>query len=325
MKKTIIISLSGLMMLLIALYIVTPTATLYRVLVGAERSLAGLELKRLTLPEFDIEYLRGGSGPPLVLLHGFGADKDSWNRLAGHLTPYFDVIAIDLPGFGNSSKDHQLDYSVSSQVARVKHITDALALSDFYLTGSSMGGYIAGNFAAQYPDKVKSLWLISPFGVENSATSEMFAATEQGQQPMVLPRSEAEFLALFDFLFVNPPFVPAPILDHLASNAQQKVTLNAKIFQQIHRMQQGKPNPEAPLDSVLSQYPDPVLITWGELDRVLHVSGAKGLQQAIPHAKVDVMTNVGHLPMMESPYATAQSFLAFTATPSPRDSKEPTG
>ncbi|SGZ05516.1 alpha/beta fold hydrolase [Moritella viscosa] len=311
MKKTLTISFSVLILLLIFIYIITPTSTLFRYMISSERSFAGLELERITVDELEIEYLRGGSGPPLVLLHGFGADKDNWNRISGYLVEHFDVIAIDLPGFGNSTRDIELDYDVFSQVARFKQITDALNLVEFNLAGSSMGGYIAGNFAAQYPSKVENLWLISPFGVVNSETSEMFAATQKGQNPVVLPRTEADFLELFDFLFVKPPFIPSPVIQHLALKAKERVKLNTKIFDQIHRMNNGEPQPDSPLDSVLKSYNGSVLISWGEKDRVLHVSGASALKQIIPHAKIEIIKNVGHLPMVEAPSAIAESFLSF--------------
>ncbi|MBD1557836.1 alpha/beta hydrolase [Vibrio sp. S9_S30] len=311
MKTILSLSLAGFIVITIIAYAVTPVPTLFRYIASAERSMAGLELKQVNVGELDIEYLRGGSGPTLVLLHGFGADKDNWIRLSGELVKDFDVIALDLPGFGNSTQSMALDYDVRSQVERVKQITEALNLAEFSLAGSSMGGYIAGNFAAQYPNAIEHLWLISPFGVENSEASEMFTATKKGENPMVLPRTEAEFLDLLDFLFVDPPFIPSPIVKHLASKAKERVEINTKIFEQIHRMKNGEPHPDLPLDRTLVNYSGPVLITWGEQDRVLHVSGASVLKQIIPHAQLDIVPNVGHLPMVETPSATAQSFLSF--------------
>ncbi|MBE1301388.1 MAG: alpha/beta fold hydrolase [Alteromonadaceae bacterium] len=295
----------------ILVYLLTPTAALYQFILNTERSLAGLELKKIEIDQLEIEYLRGGKGPVLILLHGFGANKDNWNKLSGHLVEQFDVIAIDVPGFGNSTKDFELDYDVLSQVDRVKRFTEALNLDQFSLAGSSMGGYIAGNFAARYPLLVDNLWLISPFGVRTTQLSDMFAATKNGEQPAVLPRNETEFMNLFTFLFVEPPFIPSPILRHLASEAKASADLNSKIFQQIHRMKEGEPNPDMPLDSVLREYEGQVLITWGGKDRVLHVSGAKVLKKTLPHAELDINENVGHLPILEIPSKTAETFISF--------------
>lgn len=307
----IVIALLSIIALFGVTYVVIPNVTLFNYLVKAERSIAGLELEQVIVDDLHIEYLRGGKGDPLVLLHGFGADKDNWNRIARHLSGKFEIIALDIPGFGNSTKDIDLDYDVSSQVRRLNKITADLGLTNFNLAGSSMGGYIAGNFAAQYPDKVNKLWLISPFGVAKSQTSEMFAAVRNGESPVVLARTDAEFTKLFNFLFVEPPFVPAPVVNHLAAQASLSADLNSKIFEQIHRMENGQPHPDLPLDKVMKQYTGPVLITWGQNDRVLHVSGAQVLKQIIPQAQIDVMQNVGHLPMVEQPKISAESFVTF--------------
>ncbi|WP_338593106.1 alpha/beta hydrolase [Shewanella khirikhana] len=313
MKKYLALGILGLIATMAILYAVTPVSTLYQYLIATERSIAHLEVKRLNVDELEIEYLRGGSGPTLVLLHGFGADKDNWSRIARYLVDDFDVIAIDLPGFGNSTKDISLNYDVGSQVARLKRITDVLGLDTFSIAGSSMGGYIAGNFAVKYPEAVKNLWLISPLGVEGAQASEMFIATQHGAAPVVLPRTDAEFSALLDALFVEAPFIPSPIVSYLSAKAVESVELNSKIFEQIHRMRDGKPHPDAPLDIVLTHYTGPVLITWGDKDRVLHVSGAAVLKGVVPQARVNILADVGHLPMVESPDVTADAFLAFAA------------
>ena len=315
MIKKLSIALASIILLLTTLYVMMPTATLFQFLINTERSVSGLKLQHLKIDELEIEFLRGGRGTPLILLHGFGADKDNWTRVSSYLTEHFDVIAIDLPGFGNSSSDITLDYDVFTQVTRLKHIVDALNIREFHLAGSSMGGYIAGNFSAQYPMNVKSLWLVSPFGVEGSEKSDMFTAIKGGQNPMVLPRTELEFIELLDFLFVEPPYIPAPIVTHLAKKAEERVALNTKIFEQIHRMKDGEAHPDAPLENVLANYSGPVLVSWGQEDRVLHVSGAGILQSTVPHAQVNIMADIGHLPMMEAPKETAHAFVAFALKP----------
>lgn len=302
-------------LLFTTLYLITPTSILFQYMIKAERSISGLRLQSLKTDELEIEYLRGGSGTPLVLLHGFGADKDNWNRVSSYLTEHFDVIAIDLPGFGSSGNNIALEYDVFSQVSRLKNILDILKIREFHLAGSSMGGYIAGNFSAQYPERIKNLWLISPFGVVGSEKSEMFYAIKNGKNPMILPRTELEFIQLLDFLFVEPPYIPKPIIKHLAIKAEQRVELNTKIYEQIHRMKNGEAHPESPLDQVLRNYNGSVLVSWGEKDRILHVSGANILQKIVPQAQVNIMANVGHLPMMENPKVTANSFLAFAIKP----------
>ncbi|QTS88914.1 alpha/beta hydrolase [Ectopseudomonas khazarica] len=311
MVKNILASASAIVAAAILVYLIAPDSKLYSYFVGIERAYAGLELKRLEIDGLEVEHLRGGSGHPLILLHGFGANKDNWNRISRYLVKDFDVVAIDLPGFGNSTKNPDLDYDVRTQVKRLKSIVNALNIDNFYIAGSSMGGYIAGNFAARYPENVQRLWLISPFGAQDSELSEMFEFTQNGGHPVILPRTSREFSELLDFVFVNPPYIPSPILNHLAAEFELDFYMNEKVFDQIHRMTDGMPHPELPLDKALTSYKGPVLISWGERDRVLHWSGSLALKKAIPHAEIKIMKNIGHLPMVESPAETAMSFLSF--------------
>jgi abhydrolase domain-containing protein 6 len=116
---------------------------------------------------------------------------------------------------------------------------------------------------------------------------------------------------LLGYLFVNPPYIPSPILDHLAAESELNFDVNEKAFDQIHRMKSGTPHPELPLEKVLASYKGPVLISWGKRDRILHWSGSLALKKAIPHARIEIMNNIGHLPMVESPAKAAMSFLSF--------------
>ena len=310
MKNTLYSLLALSVLVAIALTLI-PTATLYQGLVKLERKLAGFEPHRIQVGDQEIAYLRGGQGEPLLLLHGFGADKDNWNRIGGYLSEHYDVIALDLPGFGNSSKDVNGQYDVFSQVERVRQFAASLGLQRFHIAGNSMGGYIAGNLAAKYPEQVRTLWLLNPLGVMGSQTSEMFLAIKRGENPKVLARDKQEFNALFDFLFVDPPYVPGAMLTYLAEQAALSAGLNRIIFDQIHNLKDNEPQFDSPLDQALNGYAGPLLVTWGDQDRVLHVSGAAVIKELVPHSTVAIMQNVGHLPMLEQPLSTSESFIEF--------------
>jgi pimeloyl-ACP methyl ester carboxylesterase len=87
-----------------------------------------------------IVYLEGGRGESVLLLHGFGADKDNWNLFSRYLTKRYHVIAPDLPVFGESSKIWSDQYNISAQVERVHDFVKQLGLKSFHLAGNSMGG-----------------------------------------------------------------------------------------------------------------------------------------------------------------------------------------
>jgi pimeloyl-ACP methyl ester carboxylesterase len=290
------------MIVMTALYFMFPGLA-FTLAVKAERYAGGLEQYEVNIAGHRIPYLSGGRGEPLVLLHGFGADKDNWTRIAKYLNPYFRIIAPDLPGFGESSRDATARYAVADQVERVRAFVKALKLRSFHLGGNSMGGLIAGAYAARYPSDVETLWLLAPAGVTWAKKSELTERMEKGDNPLFIDTVE-DFDGLLDFAFVTPPNIPGPIKGFLAKRAVKNRAFNAKIFHDL------KENPLA-LEPLLKGLPVPTLIVWGDKDRLLHVSGAALLKSMMPKAEAIVMKNMGHLPMVEKPQKTAADFLAF--------------
>ena len=118
-------------------------------------------------------YLDGGTGPTLLLLHGFGATKDNFTRVAALLTGTYRVVVPDHLGFGESDKPEHADYSPVAQARRLRAFVQALGLGAVDLGGNSMGGHIAMTYAALYPDAVRSLWLIDAGGVWSGPQGEL--------------------------------------------------------------------------------------------------------------------------------------------------------
>jgi pimeloyl-ACP methyl ester carboxylesterase len=275
---------------------------------AAERGAAGLERKEIDIPGFHIVYLDGGQGDPLVLVHGFGADKDNWTRVAKYLTPHFRVIAPDLPGFGESSKPDSAHYSQTDQVQYLRAFVQALQLQNVSLGGNSMGGHIVGLYAATFPGEVKTLWLVAPAGVSTAELSELGALIKAGQPNPLLARTPEEFDRIVHFVMTDPPYIPGSIKKVLAQRAAANYELHSRIFQELLAAK-----PEDALEPRLKGNPVPTRILWGDRDRALSVTGAKILGGLLPHSSVTVMPGVGHLPMIEKPRAAAEDYLAFRA------------
>jgi len=139
-KVTIFALLAVVLGLVGFLYLAPEQAT--RLALDAERSHAGLTRKEITLPDgLRYVYLEGGSGETLILLHGFGADKDNFTRVARWLTPHYRVIAPDLPGFGESSHPADADYGPAVQAERMHQLALALVrLHQRRLAGRAIAG-----------------------------------------------------------------------------------------------------------------------------------------------------------------------------------------
>ena len=140
-------------------------ANLATMLIGLERFTSGLKRHVIQVGDHRIVYSEGGQGEPVVLLHGFGASADSWNRFAKPLTKHYRVIAPDQPGWGASTRLETASYAYPAQVERLHQFLSALGLKRVHLIGHSMGGFIASAYAARYPDEVITLGLIAPHGM----------------------------------------------------------------------------------------------------------------------------------------------------------------
>mmetsp|Transcript_19918 Transcript_19918/g.30673 ORF Transcript_19918/g.30673 Transcript_19918/m.30673 type:complete len:190 (-) Transcript_19918:567-1136(-) len=110
--------------------------------------------------------------PPLVLVHGYGGSAAQFFKVMKKLASKFYVIAIDLIGFGASSRPDDYDHttitaeeSVEYFVGYIERWRKAMELDLFYLAGHSFGGYIVGLYASKYPQHIKKLLLLSPIGV----------------------------------------------------------------------------------------------------------------------------------------------------------------
>ena len=276
------------------------------------RDKAGLVRSSLALPDGrEIAYLDNGRAddarPPLVMLHGIGASMDHWPRLARRLAERVRAVAPDLPGFGESDRDPDGDYSMTAQADAVVAFADALGLDRFHLAGSSMGGRIAAEIAHRYPDRLRSLWLLAPAGAEGERPSEMIEGLLAGEPVPLFSRTADEYAATLDYIMTRPPKVPKPALRVLAAESAEGYALNHTIFKAMSDEFVARPSTEVLLEGL----DVPTLITWGEDDRVLHPSGAATTAAGMPDATVEVMAETGHLPMMEDPEATAAAYLAF--------------
>ena len=276
-----------------------------RWLLGLERGRAGLVPGRISIPEGQVAYLSGGEGnaEAIVLIHGIGASKDHFTRVAKALTLKYRVVAIDLPGFGESGRDATLAYDIPSQAERVKEVVSALGIVRFHLGGSSMGGFIAMRYAAAHPDDVRSLWLIDPAGVtgaKESPVQEIYRTT--GRSPLFARRAE-EFDQVFAWVFAKPPLLPWAV-KHVTA---ERMVADEAFHQQIFKALVGSEG----INAVAPTIKTPALIIWGDQDRVLDLSGGQLLVKLLPHARLGVMPGLGHLSILEAPAAAADSYLKF--------------
>ena len=268
-----------------------------------EQRRAGLEEATARIPGFEMPYLHGGAGEPLLLVHGFGADKNNFTRVARLLTPHYRVVIPDLPGFGEASKPADASYAIADQVERLRQFAQGLGLKRVHLGGSSMGGFIATLWAAKYPHEVASLWLLAPGGTAAAYDSELRREYEKTGKILLVARTPEEHAAVRAVVMSRQPFLPYSFKRVLGERAAANFALHTKIFEQMGR--------EQALEARVARLDTPALVVWGAEDRVLNPRGADTLRALMPNAQFIVMPGIGHLPMIEAVSASAADYVAF--------------
>ncbi|WP_100638076.1 alpha/beta fold hydrolase [Marinobacter salexigens] len=281
--------------------------SIYETAIKFERSSAGLETSSIQVGDLTIAYLKNSDandGDTIVLVHGFGANKDNWTRLARELTDDFNVYAVDLPGHGESSKPLDLGYSLADQVGHLSRILEALGIKEMHMMGNSMGGGITALYAATYPDQIKSAVLFNPAGILEYE-NDMVGLVLAGDNPLI-PSQPGDFERLMDFALEKRPFVPWPILGVLEEKAIANQAVNKVIFDAI-----ADPDFEPLFRSTIKDIEDPLLIVWGKEDRILDYRNGPVFQETIPGSQLVILDGIGHAPMIETPEESAQLFLEF--------------
>lgn len=279
-----------------------------RLILVLNRRVCRMASYRLTTGDCRWHYLAGGHGPPLVLLHGFGADADHWCHIARHLTGRFHVIAPDLPGWGDTPPPQHGGLSMEAQAERLFRFLDALRLERVYLGGNSMGGYIAVAMARARPDRIRALWLLAPGGLRALPHSPLLAEIEAGRHNPLVVRNSTDFDQLLDYCYPNPPRLPGPIRRLLVRRAAGSVDLQRRAFDAMRYE-------STDLESMARGLDTPALVVWGRRDRVLNPGGLDILSGLFTRCRCVMINDTGHLPMLEHPAREARRWQAFIDDP----------
>jgi abhydrolase domain-containing protein 6 len=275
-------------------------------LIALDRSASHLTVHSVDVDGIHISYLeRPGPGETIVLIHGFSADKDNWIRFARYLPREYRVIALDLPGHGDSGKPLDKTYNGEFYTESFAHFADALNLSRFHLAGNCMGGFISLLYASRNPGRVKDLCLIDTAGFFKGIPrqSDFLIALSQGKSPLA-PANSQEFDEYLNYAFHEIPFMPWPVKTVLEARVTGNAPFMKKIFNDIH---DTRTDPY----SLLPGLHLPVLVIWGANDRIIDVSTTSMLAKGLPDKEIVIIKNCGHLPMLEKPKRTAREYKQF--------------
>lgn len=256
----------------------------------------------------------GGATPSLLLLHGFSATKDMWLPVVKYLPSSHHVVCVDMPGHEGTSRTGAEDYSIQGQVRLIHQFVQSIGLDKrpFHLVGTSMGGNVAGVYAAQYPTYLCSATLICPAGLVYPTESEFITRLrelEKNQQEdsiPLIPTTTEELEEMLRLCCRTPPKLPRQVLRGLLDNRRPNNGFYKEVFMEIvgeksrHSLQEN-----------LHLITTPVQVIWGNEDQVVDASGASVLQAALPNCQVEILENCGHSVALERPRKAAKLITDF--------------
>jgi pimeloyl-ACP methyl ester carboxylesterase len=250
----------------------------------------------LELDTVSVRYRRSGpeDAQTIVLIHGFTDSLHSWDRVVETLEDDFHLLRFDLPGHGLSSAIEDNDYSNENTVRLVKDVLDALAINQPVLVGNSLGGLVAWRLAAQSPDQIKGLVLLSPGGVPFNGVGEEPVSVPAMMKFYLKSAPEAGVRTALKAMHANPDRVSD--MQVATYRDMMRIPGNGEAF--VARAEQFTlPDPQADMARITA----PTQLLWGDADVLLPVEQADTFQQNIAQATVTRLPDVGHLPHWEAP------------------------
>jgi len=243
--------------------------------------------------------------PAVILLHGFGSSLFTWEPWAAELSEKYRVVRYDQPGFGLTGPDPTGDYSDARGMQVLAALMDRLGLARATLIGNSMGGKLAWMFAAEHPDRVDKLVLISPDGFASPGF-------EYGKKPDVptLARLLPYTLPTAMVRMTLAPAYgnPAALSDEVLARYRDMMLAPGVRRAMIARMEQVDLQPPEPL---LKRITAPTLLLWGERDGMIPFSNAKDYAALLQNCRVVALPDLGHVPMEEAPSRSLAPVLTF--------------
>lgn len=271
-----------------------PTAVIES-LFGLRRRAAGLSAKSTRIGRFEVPYLEGGSGDgaPVLFVHGFSDNKDSFVEVAQAVVDGHRVVLLDVPGFGSASAPLDFTYGLDVLADLLAEFCEALEIQQAHVVGSSLGGAIGTRLALDHPEAVRSLALVGAAGVAMPRPSALQRRLDMGDNPFVVDSFEA-YETFMRFVLERVPPTPGPVRRFLADEFIGRASLNEKIMADLL---EGNFD----LTERLGELRVPTLVVWGDCDRLVDISAGRVYRDGIANSRMVVFHGIGHCPQYECP------------------------
>ncbi len=247
--------------------------------------------------------LEAGQGPLIVLVHGYTGSKENWLPVMRKLAENHRVVAVDLPGWGESTPKPGADYGPVAQSRRLAAFLQAQQQPAALLVGHSMGGMVSGLMTAEHPELVQRLVFMSSAGVRFTE-NEFARLVLKGGNPFAVYETENFQDFLSTYVFADAPYVPTPIAGAIVAARAANKDFEKTVFSQMRL------GPEAfLLQQRLPLIKQPTLLLWCDGDKIIDPSAAAVFAEGLAHSTTVMLNGCGHMPMMEQPEAVAAALL----------------
>jgi len=249
-----------------------------------------------------VHYYEAGQGPAVIFVHGLGGEAANWAANIGPVSGRYHVYALDQIGFGRSDKP-LIDYKIETFVEFLRAFMQSLGIPKASLVGNSLGGWIAADFAAQYPEMVERLVLVDAAGMRPTGGPRAL--------PVDLnPSSLAGMRKILEIVVYNKQFVTDDLVRHAFEGH-----LRSGDGYTIQRVLAGIFSTDQFEDEKAGSIHAPTLVLWGHDDLLIPLSAGERYQKAIPGAKLVAFDQCGHIPQIEKPQEFNKVLLDFLAQP----------
>jgi pimeloyl-ACP methyl ester carboxylesterase len=258
-----------------------------------------------------ISSLTAGTGSEhVLLLHGLGGNKASFFETVAALSPDYTVHAVDLPGFGSSSKPTRAAYNASYFAQMMIRFLDTLAIDRAHIVGNSMGGRAALEIALTSPQRVRTLGLLAP-AVAFRRRREFWPLVKFLRPELAAiphpPIREDLVKAQIWGLFARPerldPSVADIACDEFRRNYRSR-SARIAFYASARNIYLDRPLGDDGFWTRLEGLEPPALFIWGDQDKLVPAKFSRHVENHLPSARQVVLENCGHVPQMELPERT---------------------
>jgi len=283
----------------------------------------------LELSEGRMRYLKAGSGPPLLLIHGLMGYSFSWRFTMPALAPHATVYALDNLGAGLSIANQGMDCTVGATAERVLQFADALGINNFDLLGTSHGGGVAIMVAAlcadgtsepnlierNHPRRLQRLILVAPVNPW-SPHGKRFAPFLGSPFGSFLFRSTIERWRSLDHVWLRRLFGDESKIPPDSLDGYRMPVFKNQVFRHASHIVRNWTADLAELETALPKIRDyPTLLIWGTRDRAVDFRSAEPLRRNFRDGRLVTFEGVGHLPYEEAPEEFNRALVDFLTGP----------